>query len=369
MAQNFSHIKKGDSNKKISPLVIMVAVLAVAVAVLAGIYFAWEKPPEIAEEPEPVRTAPPAPTLSPEELEEIEDSKIVSQAPELKENTKREGIYTILLAGIDDAAYLTDTILVGFLDTVNHEMNFLSIPRDTITVGGTKINEVYYGANRDTGSMEPGVKALMDQVSNIIGYQVDCYAFIDISVFVDVIDAIGGVWFDVPVNVEYIDQAHDYWVFQRAGYYHLDGKTAMGVVRFRESYPRGDLDRIETQHAFLKTVADQCLSLGKIPHMKKVLDIISRGTQTDLTRANIAFFMRQALLCSSENIRFMTLPAHNTFWNDSSYAVIEEWNWCEMLNQYFNPFEDVTYFPQSLNIIVDVEGRLVYALYPYVPFG
>lgn len=116
----------------------MVAVLAVAVAVLAGIYFAWEKPPEIAEEPEPVRTAPPAPTLSPEELEEIENSKIVSQAPALKENTKREGIYTILLAGIDDAAYLTDTILVGFLDTVNHEMNFLSIPRDTITVGGRR---------------------------------------------------------------------------------------------------------------------------------------------------------------------------------------------------------------------------------------
>ena len=61
---------------------------------------------------------------------------------------------------------------------------------------------------------------------------------------------------------------------------------------------------------------------------------------TDLTPANVAFLMRQALKCKSEDIRFMTVPCSNQFLNELSYAVIDIDDWMAMLNDYINPLTE-----------------------------
>ena len=329
-------------------IILFIAVAVILLDVIAfAVYTRWEEAPrQVAESPvQPKETAPLDETPNQDELESLQTEKPATQ--------KKDGVYTILLVGIDDASDQTDTIIVGKIDTNEHSMNFVSIPRDTlvnVAWDTKKINTVYYGTERSHGTQDEAISALRQQVKNIMGYDVDCYAFISIRAFVDVIDAMGGVFFDVPDYVAYIDQTNEYWVFLAPGYQHLNGVNAMGVVRFRETYPTADLGRIEVQHDFLKAVADQCLSLGTIPHAKQIIDIIRNETETDLSAANIAFFMRQAMMCKSENIRFMTVPASNQFLNDLSYAVIHLDDWMAMLNEYMNPFdENMTY--GNVNII------------------
>ena len=77
-----------------------------------------------------------------------------------------------------------------------------------------------------------------------------------------IVDAMGGVWFDVPRDMYYSDPLQNLYINQKAGYRLLTGDDAMQVLRFRDGangYKDGDLGRIKTQQAFLKEVVRKCL--------------------------------------------------------------------------------------------------------------
>jgi len=118
-----------------------------------------------------------------------------------------------------------------------------------------------------------------------------------VQVFVDIIDAMGGVYYDVPVDMKYFDPTQNLTINVSKGYQLLDGYNAMGVFRFRSGYANADLGRIEVQQDFLASVASQMISLGNIPNLGKIVDIISSRVDTNLSAANIAYFARQFLKC------------------------------------------------------------------------
>ena len=322
------------------------AAAALVPLLLVAAYLVWERPPEIEEtheEPEPtVMIAEPEPSPTPEPMPE----------GEAFETERQDGVYTVLLVGLDQMSMSTDTILVGRIDTKRHEMNFVSIPRDTlINVDWDirKINAVYAGSAQFGGT---GIDALTNHVRRIVGFVPDCYAVLDLNTFIEVIDLLGGVDFDVPCEVGYFfdDIEMRLYVHVSPGYQHLDGLKSMAVVRNRIGYTGGDLERIEVQHAFLKACAEQMIRLGNIPNARKIVDLLGENLQTDLSAANIAWFMRQMLQCKSENIRFFTLPADNHILQGYSYAVMDVWAWLKMLNEYINPYEtEIGY--GNLNII------------------
>ena len=114
----------------------------------------------------------------------------------------------------------------------------------------------------------------------------------------------------------------------------------MAVCRYREGYITGDLGRIEVQHAFLKACLKQMISAGNIPHAPAVLRILSEGLKTNLSSGNIAWFLRQALQCKEENVRFDTLPADPKLLQGYSYAVPRLDEWLAMINADLNPYEE-----------------------------
>ena len=75
----------------------------------------------------------------------------------------------------------------------------------------------------------------------ILGYRVDSYALFDVEVFVELIDAMGGIDFDVPVDMDYDDPGQDLSIHVQKGYQHLNGYQTMGVFRFRNTYANGDI--------------------------------------------------------------------------------------------------------------------------------
>ena len=269
----------------------ILAVLALVVIGAFCTYMLWEKAPDISDE------APVQVSAQPVKSDSGSDDTGTAFSTD-----RQDGVYTVLLVGNDDGNGNTDTIIVGKIDTVQHKMDFVSIPRDTlvnISWNIRKINAVYWGTVNSGGV---GIDGLRQQVKNLLGFDVDCYAVIDLNVFIDTVDALGGIYFDVPCDMDYEDSSQNLYIHVKAGYQLLDGETAMGVVRFRSGYANGDLGRVEMQQKFL------------------------------------AFFLRQALQCKSEDINFYTLPNSPDMVRGLSYTFVQLYDWLDMINAHLNPY-------------------------------
>ena len=320
------------------------AVIAIGCVVLAAIiivvaYNIWETPPVKAD-------AKPSP--SPVTSQALGEEDEIDDFEGAMSSGGDEGIFTFLLVGNDDGMGNTDTIMVGKLDTNNHTIDIVSIPRDTmvnISWNTKKINSVYWGTVNSGGV---GIDGLKKHIKNICGFEIDCYAVIDLGAFVDIVDAIGGIDFDIPIDMDYDDPAGNIHVHQKAGITHLDGEAAMGVVRFRNNnngtgYPIPDIGRISTQQAFIKTIANEMLTLGNIPNIGKIISIITENLDTDLSAANISFLVRQFLKCQSDNINFYTAPTLGADIYGLSYQYLDVTAWLEMVNEHLSPYsEEIT---------------------------
>ncbi len=325
--------------KKTDRIILWVALGILAVLLIFAVigYMIWEKPPETAT----VVTEEPAEAeIVVEEPEPVPTPEPIPEGTEF-ENIRQDGVYTLLLVGLDQMSGSTDTILVGRFDTVKHELNLVSVPRDTIVNIDTevrKINSMYIGSLSYGGN---GIDALKTQIRWLTGLEPDCYAVLDLNTFIKVIDELGGVDFNVPTEMEYMfdDIEQRLYVHLDPGMQHLDGIHAMALCRYRIGYISGDYGRIDTQHAFIKACAEQFISMGNIPHAGAVIRILSENLKTNLSAANIAWFMRQLLQCRSEDIHLETMPSEGRILMGYSYAVPVLDEWLKMLNTRLNPLE------------------------------
>ena len=322
-------MQENDNKRKQKLIFFIACAVLAAVAVLAGAYLLWEEAPSVST-PEPTArpmvravAASPAPTEEP----------VPTAAPM---TTREDGVYTFLLAGVDVGGGNTDTLMVGRLDTNAHTVDVVSIPRDTlinVEWGIRKVNSVYAGA----GMGDEGIAALKEHIRKLIGFDVDCYAFVDLMLVTQIVDAMGGVDYDVPMDMDYdIGPV----IHLKAGQQHLSGEEVLGLLRFRSGYIMGDLGRLDAQHDFLKAMAEQFTRLGSIPNFPKVIKLLSTGLITDLRPENEAFFIRQALQCPPENFNFYTMPNTPVTLNEYSYVTVEIRDWLDMINLALNPYEE-----------------------------
>ena len=332
-------------------------VLGIIALLLLGaviVYAIWERPPAIiAPTPTPAATNAPASTPVPSQKpdgptadptptpEAVDPTEGLAAEPLI---TDREpGAYTFLLVGRDFASNSTDTIIVARMDTKKHSIDCVSIPRDTlinIAWAGTpkKINAVYPGW---VNSGRDGVEGIKTYIRDLLGFDVDCYSVVNIQAMEQAVDCIGGVWFDVPQDMHYWDVAQDLSIYISKGYQLLNGSDAVKVCRFRDGYAGGDIERIGVQQAFLRALASQMLSLGNIPNLGTLVNILAENVDTDLTAANIAWFARQFLQCRMEDIHFHTMPyATGCVINDVSYVSVNQDAWLELINTALNPYTE-----------------------------
>lgn len=257
-----------------------------------------------------------------------------------------ERYYTLLAVGEDQEGLNTDTIMVVRFDTVELTANVVSIPRDTVfntPDSAKKINSVYY--NMSNG----GVERLKDVVEEITGFRPNNYITVDIEAFEKIIDAIGGVWFDVPQDMHYTHwnelTGEPFDIDVEAGYKCLNGHDAMGVWRFRQNsdgtgYANGDLQRIEVQHDMMFEIAKQVMNLGLSDWGKllNVIGIVSDYCETDLSAGNIQWFAAKFLKMDISSLNVKTAPVLGCWINGYTYALLDVDPWLEMVNTYLNPY-------------------------------
>ena len=322
-----------DKKKWLRWIAIIGGSAAAVVGAVLGAYFLWEAPPETAAG-NPVLTEINQPQSTASDTSPTASPTPTPDRGTAFETDRQDGVYTILLAGSDDGTGNTDTIMVGRLDTVRHTANFVSLPRDTLINVDTpirKLNSVYWTA---VYSGADGSEALRRHVKKLIGFDVDCYAVISLEAFEQAVDALGGIWYDVPQRMYYEDGPV---IDLEPGYQLLNGEQAMWLCRYRSGYVNGDLDRIEVQHDFLKAAADQFLQLGSIPNIPQAAQILAENMDTNMTASNMAWFARQLLRCRSEDIRFYTAPNTPSYVHDLSYTFLDLYNWIQMINDCLNP--------------------------------
>ena len=179
------------------------------------------------------------------------DTPKTSSKPLASNSKRKDGVYTFMIIGMDKVALNTDTIMVGRMDTINHSVEIVNIPRDTYVNVRTKIKKINSIYPLSVSKGDNGVKNLRRGIEKLVGFPIDSYAFVDIVAAAKIVDTIGGVDFDVPVNMHYDDPAQDLHIDIDKGMQHLNGDDFVKVMRFRNTYQQGDLDRIKVQQDLL----------------------------------------------------------------------------------------------------------------------
>lgn len=283
-------------------------------------------------------------SLGEELFEEIDDSNTVHP---VVSGARKQDYYTFLLLGTDAGSSNTDTLMVVGYDVANQKLNLMSIPRDTmvnVSWDIKKINSVY-----STG----GLSGLKKHIGKLIGFVPDYYVKIDLNAFVEVVDLLGGVEFDVPVPMHYHDPAQNLNIDLEPGLQKLNGEQAMGLVRFRKS-DRGangkvtgydDTGRVQTQQAFLKAMFKQCLSIRNWTKITGYVEIFQRGVESDLTLGEMLWFARQAMDLSEDGFHTCTIPGnyYASAWSRStrsmqSYVTLYGRQVVALVNESFNPY-------------------------------
>ena len=258
----------------------------------------------------------------------------------LKSHLERKGgFYTILVSGSDDGNGNSDTNILVAVDTVNGYVYGVSIPRDSKAVWDGKSHKINAAFGKG------GMTKLAEVVSDQLGIPVDYTVSVDLTGFEALVEAIGGVNFDVPINMDYDDPIQNLSIHFKKGVQYLNGADAMRVVRFRHNndgtgYGSEDLGRMQTQQKFLKAVAKKMLTASNI--LTKIDDyakIFNQYVDTDLSVGNLAWLGTEVLKMGVDKIDFSTLP--NEWRSPYIYLIPDET--LTLVNTYLNPYvEDRT---------------------------
>lgn len=245
---------------------------------------------------------------------------LLSAANPRKTFNKEHGL-TILLLGTDETRVVTgwarekngqehaiskpidksraDMILVARLDFDRHTISGLSVPRDTgvrlSDFDGKlhKINAFYSIAPKgeEKAMMVRAVEEVMPGVS------IDRAVVINYAAFQDLVDTVGGVTVKVPKGrdgkgLNYDDWSGDLHVHLTPGSHLLNGKDAMGYVRFRHDR-ESDYGRQDRQKQFLASFKSSVFeNLGKLPEIAEQGKLVLNNTLSDDEIIALAAFAR-----------------------------------------------------------------------------
>ena len=229
-----------------------------------------------------------------------------------------EPLYCLMLGeSVSGDSRLTDTIIVCKYDPKTQKAAMLSIPRDTFIGTNPDTATPYYKIN-NAYKMGEDPENAVKVVNEITGLDIKYYVLINTNVLKDVVDAIGGVYFDVPIDMYYTwDTEQDLYIDLKKGYQLLDGDKAEQVVRFRHNNDRSSYPyeyggenhgRMKTQMAYLKAVAEQTLKPENILKIGEFIDIFHKNVKTNLSIETMKDYIPYAVNFSTENLKTEELP-------------------------------------------------------------
>ena len=255
------------------------------------------------------------------------------------EKTKNLPDFYCLLLGKSEA--MTDTIMVAKYSPSTGDAVLLSIPRDSFVgnnpntaTASDKINSKYQISPQKT----------IDAVNKLTGLNLKYYITVDTKALRDLVNAIDGVYFDVPIKMDYDDSSQNLYIHLEPGYQLLNGEKAEWLVRFRHNnngtsysyeYGDNDLGRMRTQREFLMAVAKQALKLENITKINDILKIMEEEVETNIDWDTMMEYAPALLNINSENIKTGMLPGTAKYCNNVAVYLVDEDESKELVNELF----------------------------------
>ncbi len=216
--------------------------------------------------------------------------------------------------GGHDGAQLTDSIMVASFDQETKDVALLSLPRDlkvSMACSAGKINEVFWCNNPDGNDEEAGAKALMRQVSDILGIKMQYYAHINWASLIDIIDTLGGI--TVTLDEDINDYGWTNAVAQAGVPMQVDGVAALGLARARHGTQGGDFTRGNTQQKIVEGIVNKVLENGVgVTEAINLMNILGDNLRSNFSTDNIKAGVRMISGFSVANIRQVPLVDYNT---------------------------------------------------------
>lgn len=225
-------------------------------------------------------------------------------------------IYVLVLGVSEDLdSKLTDTIILCGYNPKEQKAFMLSIPRDTYT--GKNRATAKSGFDKINALYSKGPEKTVEAVANLTGIDVENYVVINNNALIKMVDAIGGVEFDVPIDMDYDDKTQNLHIHLKKGLQNINGEEAEQLLRFRKNnnnttypseYGGDDYGRMRTQREFITETVKQTLQLKNVTKLKQITTAIFDNVQTNLTLEEVLPYVPWAVNFNTEDIESEQLP-------------------------------------------------------------
>lgn len=239
------------------------------------------------------------------------------------ETLKELDLLQVLVMGVstDNGGKLTDTIIVGSYDPKTQKASLLSIPRDS-----------FVGKSESTASAYDKINALyqkspertLEAVNQLTGLDLKYYVVVDTQALIKLVDVIGGVEFEVPIDMVYDDESQDLHINLSKGLQTINGEKAEQLLRYRhgnlnkktgryiggypEEYGGNDIGRMKTQRNFMVETVKQTIQAKNVFKIKDIIDIAYEYIETNVPISVMKDYVPYAINVNVEGIQSAYLP-------------------------------------------------------------
>ena len=261
--------------------------------------------------------------LPPQIMQASPESASVSSELAVSETQKPDSVarstVNVLVVGLDnvEGGSRTDAIALAIFDAENKALRIASIPRDSrVYIPGRswdKINHAYvYG----------GINLLRETLVNLTGMPVDYFVKVNYKSFPRIVDILGGVDIYVEKRLHYNDYSGKLFINIPAGQQHMDGKTALGYVRFRHD-PLGDIGRVKRQQKFIDIMMKKIRTPAILPKLPAIFTEIYDSIDTDLAPLEALKLVQFATSLSPDRIKMFMAPGRTGSSKNISYWILD----------------------------------------------
>ena len=248
-----------------------------------------------------------------------------------------DGEYLILLVGVDKNGdddtntdfTRTDTIMLLKADTKTGKMDLMSIPRDS----RIKIRDKFDKVNH--AHAFGGIELTMQTLRSFLGLDIDYYVQINYQALINIVDALGGVDYDVPEGIT-IDKGK---VQIKPGPNHLDGNEVMWYLRTRNIYNNGDIGRVNTQQGFVKAMVDEIVKKSKNMNIMTFISNYLKYVKTNLPMTAIMDLAGNINSFSSDKMDTHIVPGMEQTIDATSYYIPDFEKTWKIVDEVFPNFK------------------------------
>ena len=248
--------------------------------------------------------------------------------------------------------YRTDSMILVRVDPKDKKVAMISIPRDT------RVNIPGYGYQKINAAYAfGGAAGAVDAVSNLAGVKINHYAEVDFDGFRAVVDALGGIDVDVPMEINdpeaggHVD----------AGLHTLSGEEALILARSRHTYDdygAGDNMRAANQRLILSAIVKKVMS-SDIGTLTSTVSTLANYVTTDFSVASIVGLAQNLQGIDTDNsVYTASVPTTSSYEDDIWWEVVDEAAWQTMMkrvDQGLSPTEE-TVVDQATGVVLSTAG-------------